>query len=118
MAEALKNYQKIIKEESAKLKKLVGEIKYYQLTIRNYEMEIQRIDKELSSQTKQWFERERRGENVPMTRSKKADDDEGGEIQDGYTDGGDGDGGDGDGDGNDVRYSGTPDIPKHKLNSA
>jgi len=70
MAEALKNYQKIIKEESAKLKKLVSEIKYYQLTIRNFEMEIQKIDKELAKQTKEWFDRERRGKNVLLRNTK------------------------------------------------
>ncbi len=112
MAEALKNYQKIIKEESAKLKKLVGEIKYYQLTIRNYEMEIQRLDKELAKQTQIWFDKRRRGEVGDPNNNQIRDggeEEDGGEIPDDY-----------DQDGEDVGDDddrATPEIA-HKLNSA
>ena len=57
MAEALKNYKKIIVEKSAALKKLVEDIKNHQSTIRIYQVENKRLDSELDKLKENWFDR-------------------------------------------------------------
>ena len=59
MAEALKNYKKIIVEKTAALKKLVEDIKNHQSTIRIYQVENKRLDEELDKLKEAWFERVR-----------------------------------------------------------
>jgi chromosome segregation ATPase len=56
MDDALVKYQKKIKEETDRLKKMKEEIKSYRMTIRNYEYEIKRIDGKINGFKQQWFE--------------------------------------------------------------
>lgn len=59
MIESLKNYQKLIREENIKLKKMNEEVKYLSLTIRNYELEIKELDKKINQLKMDWIKSKR-----------------------------------------------------------
>ena len=61
MSESLKNYQKMIREENSKLKKMSEEVKHLSLTIRNYELEIKKLDKEMNSIKMTWINERKQG---------------------------------------------------------